>query len=176
VLDDDGGVLTTPVEELHRAIWDTIGRSYPEPVRRLRGEVMTTGDFCSDRQWHSTGIYADLKRPSCAGKTLVIPLPGPPGVARRLVFLRGPGRPFGEEDRSAAVLLQPHICESLRLQARSSPRHHPVGECPLYSSSVTCFPQSISGRSPAGVASVMDKWVMKWPGAAPCQCHSSAGV
>ena len=79
---------------------------------------MTTGDFCSDRQWHSTGIYADLKRPSCAGKTLVIPLPGPPGIARRLLFLRGPGRPFGEEDRSAAVLLQPHICESLRLQAR----------------------------------------------------------
>jgi DNA-binding CsgD family transcriptional regulator len=111
-------LLTTPVEELHRAIWDTIGCSYPEPVRRLRGEVMTTGDFCSDRQWHCTGIYADLMRPSCAGKTLVIPLPGPPGIARRLVFLRGPGRPFGEEDRSAAVLLQPHICESLRMQAR----------------------------------------------------------
>jgi branched-subunit amino acid transport protein AzlD len=50
------------------------------------------------------------------------------------------------------------------------------GQRPLYSSSVTCSPQSISGRSPAGVASVMDKWVMKWPGAAPCQCHSSAGV
>ncbi len=25
-------------------------------------------------------------------------------------------------------------------------------------------------------ASVMDRWVMKWPGAAPCQCHWSAGV
>ena len=29
-------LLTTPVEELHRSIWDTIGRSYPEPVRRLQ--------------------------------------------------------------------------------------------------------------------------------------------
>jgi DNA-binding NarL/FixJ family response regulator len=47
-----------------------------------------------------------------------MPLPGPPGVARRLVFFRGPGRPFTGRHRSAATLLQPHIADSLRLHAR----------------------------------------------------------
>ena len=45
-----------------------------------------------------------------------MPLPAPPGIARRLVFTRR--RPFGAEDRSAAVLLQPHIADALRSQSR----------------------------------------------------------
>src|SRR6266702_2600074 len=36
----------------------------------------------------------------------------------------------------------------------------------LYSSSVTCSPQSASGRWSPGTASVMERWVMKWPGGA----------
>src|SRR5262249_61120343 len=36
--------------------------------------------------------------------------------------------------------------------------------------------QFASGRASPGTASVMDRWVMKWLGAAPCHCHSSAGV
>src|SRR2546430_250790 len=67
---------------------------------------------------------------------------------------------------AATIGYQPGCCRPATMR----------GQRPLYSSSVPCSPQSISGRSPAGVASVMDKWVMKWPGAAPCQCHSSAGV
>jgi uncharacterized protein (DUF779 family) len=38
------------------------------------------------------------------------------------------------------------------------------------------FRQSVSGRSSPGTASVMDRCVMKWSGAAPCQCSSSGGV
>ena len=40
---------------------------------------------------------------------------------------------------------------------------------PRYSSSVTCGPQ-------CGVPSVMDRWVMKCSGLAPCQCSSPSGV
>src|SRR4029453_17059440 len=50
------------------------------------------------------------------------------------------------------------------------------GQRSWYSSSVTCSPQSASGRSSPGTASVMDRCVMKWSGAAPCQCHWSGGV
>src|SRR5438445_2674326 len=39
----------------------------------------------------------------------------------------------------------------------------------LYSASATCSPHSVS-------PSVNERWVMKWSGAAPCQCHSSPGV
>jgi len=52
------------------------------------------------------------------GHTLVMPLPAPPGSCRRLVFLRRPGCAFSDEDRSAAVLLQPHIADALRCQSR----------------------------------------------------------
>ena len=51
-------------------------------------------------------------------QVLIIPLPGPPGIARRLVFSRGPGPSFTDQHRSAATLLQPHITDALRLHAR----------------------------------------------------------
>jgi DNA-binding CsgD family transcriptional regulator len=98
--------------------WDTMTCCYTERVGRLRGQVMTTGDFYSDRQWRSTGMYADLHRPAGYEKSLIMPLPGPPGIARRLVFFREPGRPFGQDERDTAVLLQPHITDALRYQAR----------------------------------------------------------
>jgi DNA-binding CsgD family transcriptional regulator len=98
--------------------WDTLTCSYTERVGRLRGEVMTTGDFYSDREWRSTGMYSDCAAPAGIDKSLVMPLPAPPGIARRLVFFRGPGRSFSEAERSAAVLLQPHIADALRVQSR----------------------------------------------------------
>jgi DNA-binding CsgD family transcriptional regulator len=79
---------------------------------------MGTGDFYSDRQWHSTGIYTDVLHPAGVEKELLIPLPAPPGFARRLVFFRGPGRPFTDDERDAAIMLQPHISRALRRQAR----------------------------------------------------------
>jgi hypothetical protein len=41
---------------------------------------------------------------------------------------------------------------------------------------VTCSPRLASGRRPPGTASVMGRWVMKWPGVARCRCRSPAGV
>lgn len=55
---------------------------------------------------------------SGVGRALVMPLPAPQGSGRRLVFLRQPDYAFSDEDRSAAVLLQPHIADALRCQSR----------------------------------------------------------
>lgn len=55
---------------------------------------------------------------SGVGHTLVMPLPAPAGNSRRLVFMRQPGCAFSDEDRSAAILLQPHIADALRCQSR----------------------------------------------------------
>jgi DNA-binding CsgD family transcriptional regulator len=98
--------------------WPTIGCSYTDRIPRLRHEVMMTDDFYSARQWHSTGMYTDYLRPCGRDKSMIMPLPGPPGIARRLVFFRGPGPSFTDKHRSAATLLQPHITDVLRLQAR----------------------------------------------------------
>jgi DNA-binding CsgD family transcriptional regulator len=87
--------------------WDTLTACYTERFGRLRGEVMTTG------------MYTECLGPSGVDKSLVMPLPAPPGIARRLVFFRRLGRrAFGEDDRSGAVLLQPYIADVLRLQGR----------------------------------------------------------
>ena len=116
-----------PGEEVHdegedRAFWEhfwpTISCSYTERIPRLRHEVMMTEDFYSTRQWHSTGMYADYLGPCGIDKSLIMPLPGPPGTARRLIFSRGPGPAFTDQHRSAATLLRPHIADALRLQAR----------------------------------------------------------
>ena len=100
--------------------WNALNCSYTERIPRLRTEVMSSADFYTDRQWHSTGMYTEIMRPKGVERVLLIPLPAPPGIARRLVFFRGPGRPFTDDERDAAMLLQPHICRALRRQARLS--------------------------------------------------------
>jgi len=112
VWDDDGD----PTFWDH--FWSTISCSYTERIPRMRHEVTMTDDFYSARQWHSTGLYTDYLGPGGIDKSLIMPLPGPPGIARRLVFFRGPGPSFTDQHRSAATLLQPHIADVLRQQAR----------------------------------------------------------
>lgn len=107
-----------PYGEFWQHFWDTLSCSYTERVSRLHGEVVTTGDFYCDRQWHSTGMYNEWMAPGGVDKELVMPLPAAPGIARRLVFFRGPGRSFSDADRDAAMLLQPHIADALRVQGR----------------------------------------------------------
>ncbi len=114
----DNGV---PVEPFG-SFWDhfpgSLTCSYTERETKLRGEVMRTSDFYSDRQWHSTGMYAECMSPAGLDQELIMPLPAPPGIARRLVFFRPPGWKFSDSERDAAVLLQPHIAEALRAQGR----------------------------------------------------------
>jgi DNA-binding CsgD family transcriptional regulator len=115
-------LLSTEANGVHdvfwRHFWNTFSPTYAERVVRLRGEVIRTGDFHSDGQWHSTGMHRDFMAPGEIGKELVMALPAPPGITRRLVFVRGPGRPFDADERDTAVLLQPHIADALRVQGR----------------------------------------------------------
>jgi DNA-binding CsgD family transcriptional regulator len=92
--------------------------SYTEHGGKLRREVMRTADFYSARQWHSTGMYTEYLGPAGFDQELIMPLPAPPGISRRLVFFRTPGRGFSAAERDAAVVLQPHIAEALRRHAR----------------------------------------------------------
>jgi DNA-binding CsgD family transcriptional regulator len=92
--------------------------SYTEVVGRLRREVMSTDGFYSDRQWHSTAMYAECIGPAGLDQELVVPLPSPPGIARRLVFFRSPGHHFTDTERVIAMLLQPHIADAVRAHAR----------------------------------------------------------
>jgi DNA-binding CsgD family transcriptional regulator len=108
------------VEVFWGHFWDSLPCSYTFREPELRRDVMTTADFYSQRQWHATGMYREYLAPSGLDGELIIPLPAPPGISRRLVFFRGPGTPFGDTDRAAAVLLQPHIGEALRQHARQA--------------------------------------------------------
>jgi DNA-binding CsgD family transcriptional regulator len=114
----DHDVPDEPFAQFWTHFWDSLPCSYTERVGRLRREVMATGDFYSDRQWHSTGMYSEVMRPAGVDNDLVIPLPAPVGIARRLIFFRSPGQAFTDGERAAAILLQPHISEALRLHAR----------------------------------------------------------
>jgi DNA-binding CsgD family transcriptional regulator len=109
-------------ENEHPALWEhfwsTVSASYTEQIPRLRHDVMMTDDFYSARQWHSTSMYTDYLGPGGIDKVMIMPLPGPPGIARRLAFFREPGPSFTDQHRSAATLLQPHIADVLRIQAR----------------------------------------------------------
>jgi len=114
-------LLSTEVEEAHdvfwRHFWNTLSPTYAERAGRVRGEAVTAGDFPGDGGW-PPGLHTDRLVPRGGGRELVVPLPAPPGISRRLVFSRGPGRPFGEDERDTAVLLQPHIADALRVQGR----------------------------------------------------------
>jgi DNA-binding CsgD family transcriptional regulator len=88
------------------------------PVQVAENPRGVSGDPYRYRQWCSTVIHTDDLGLCGDDHALVMPLPAPPLIARRLVFWRR--RRFGEEDRSAAGLLQPHIANALRHQSRRS--------------------------------------------------------
>jgi DNA-binding CsgD family transcriptional regulator len=115
-------LLSTGAEEAHgvfwRHFWNTFSPTYAEHVGRLGGGAMTAAAFSGDRRWHPAGLHTDRVAPGGGGRELVMPLPAPPGIVRRLVFSRGPGCPFGDDERDTAVLLQPHIADALRVQGR----------------------------------------------------------
>jgi DNA-binding CsgD family transcriptional regulator len=115
-------LLSTEAEEAHdlfwRHFWNTFSLTYAEHVGRLRSEAITAAGFSSNRQRHPAGLHTDRLATGGGGRELVVPLPAPPRIVRRLVFSRGPGRLFGDEERDTAGLLQPHIADALRVQGR----------------------------------------------------------
>jgi DNA-binding CsgD family transcriptional regulator len=77
-------------------------------------------DFYNGKTWRSTAMYAEVFRPEGIEWDLVMPLPSPRGVSRRVVFFRAPGPPFGDGDKAAALVMRPHIADALRTHNRRS--------------------------------------------------------
>ena len=91
--------------------------------------VITTADFYSARQWHSTSMYTDFYRLRGMENSLMVCLPSAlpptagPGRYVRLTLDRGPGPGFSERDRAVLTLLGPHLDQAYRDVQR---RRHPA--------------------------------------------------
>jgi DNA-binding CsgD family transcriptional regulator len=125
----------TENDESSRAHWQHYWQcepcSYPDRTADLRA-VIKIADFYSARQWHSTGMYADVYRPKGWEHELMLSLPfgasrtAPgPGRTLRMFLFRGPGSDFSEADRALLTLLRPHIHQAY-LDAEH--RRHPIPE------------------------------------------------
>jgi DNA-binding CsgD family transcriptional regulator len=112
--DDDGEPDAALVQAHWRHYWDSAACSYPDRTGDLRSVVKPT-DFYSVRQWHSSGMYADVYRPQGIEYDLQLCLPEPPGPARgpgrtlRLYLFRYSGPDFSERDRALLTLIRPHL-------------------------------------------------------------------
>jgi DNA-binding CsgD family transcriptional regulator len=126
--DDDAGPSEDHVRVFWTHYWDCLICSHPARTGDLRA-VVTTSDFYSARQWHSTGMYTDCIRPQGVEHHLMLALPELPAAAAapgryvRLVFHRCPGPDFSERDRALLVLLRPHLQQAYLDVER---RRHPV--------------------------------------------------
>jgi DNA-binding CsgD family transcriptional regulator len=111
----DEGESDADLDQAHwQHYWDSAPCSYPDRTGDLRS-VLKIADFYSDRQWHSTGMYADVYRPQGIEYELQLCLPEPPGPARgpgrtvRLYFFRFSGPDFSERDRALLTVMRPHL-------------------------------------------------------------------
>jgi DNA-binding CsgD family transcriptional regulator len=127
----DDGEPEPDLDHAHwRHYWDSLPCSYPDRTGDLRS-VVKIADFHSVRQWHSTGMYADVYRPQGIEYELQLCLPEPPGPSRgcgrtvRLYFFRLCGPDFSERDRALLTLIRPHLHQAYldaeRRRAQSSP-------------------------------------------------------
>lgn len=89
--------------------WNCLLCSYPDRTSDLRS-VIKMSDFYSRRELHRLAMWAGHMRPAGMEHELLVSLPAPPGLARRLLLARGPADPdFSERDRLALELLRPHL-------------------------------------------------------------------
>jgi DNA-binding CsgD family transcriptional regulator len=117
-LPEDDGLGEELAEAIHyahwRHYWDYLPCSYPDRTGDLRS-VVKIADFYSDREWRSTGMYAEVSRPQGIRRSLTLCLPEPPGPSRgpgrtiRLMFFRMAGPEFTERDRALLTLMRPHL-------------------------------------------------------------------
>jgi DNA-binding CsgD family transcriptional regulator len=93
--------------------WDCMACSYPSRSGDERSVTMIS-DFYTDRQFHSSGMYADYFSPLRFEHEIMLCIRAPAGRTRRLLFFRGPGSDFNERDRLLLTLLRPHLDELYR--------------------------------------------------------------
>ncbi len=95
--------------------------SHPERTGDYES-VTTLSDFRTITEWRRSKMYA-LGRaywPEVCDRSLMLPLPSPPGRSRRIRFLRETGRDFDDTDRAVAALVRPHLVAHLHALDLSS--------------------------------------------------------
>jgi DNA-binding CsgD family transcriptional regulator len=98
--------------------WGSLPCSYTDVGAQRDTTPRATTDLVTELQWRGSPMYLDYFRPAGIEWELVVPLPSAPGVMRRLVLFRGSGKPFGERETAAALVLRPHVVEALRAHDR----------------------------------------------------------
>lgn len=105
------GVRTEFCDE--RSFWQhywTSPACYPDKTGD-RSSVTMVSDFLSDRQLHSSGVYADHFGPCGVEHAMMVCLPATGGLSRRILLNRGRGPDFTDRDRTVLALLRPHLAE-----------------------------------------------------------------
>jgi DNA-binding CsgD family transcriptional regulator len=110
-----------PAPAFWRHYWECAPCCYPDRSGDLVS-VTTISDFYTQRQFHSTGMYADYLGPAGVEAEAMVCLAAPAGRARRLIFFRGPGPDFDGRDRLLLSVLRPHLNECYQeLERRRRP-------------------------------------------------------
>ena len=78
--------------------------------------VVRASDFYTLRQFRNTAMWYEYVRPAGYERELIACLAGVPGRTLRMIFWRGPGRDFNEDDRAVIWLLRPHLYRLYRLR------------------------------------------------------------
>lgn len=99
--------------------WSSPACSYPSRTGDERTVTMLS-DFCTPRQWHSSGMYVDVLGRGGVEHELMCSLPGRGSLARRLMLFRSGGPAFTERDRLVLALLRPHLAELMRPAASTT--------------------------------------------------------
>lgn len=88
--------------------------SHPERTGDFES-VTTTSDFRSLREWRGSRMYHLFREHDVPifDRSILLPLPAPPGRSRRVRFLRESGRDFDDTDRALATLVRPHLVAHL---------------------------------------------------------------
>ena len=101
--------------------WETFC-SWPQRTGDLRSVVHTGDFFPTERARRADPMRPVLPELGCC---MIVSLPAAPGEARRVLFMRRPGRAFSERDRQIAMLVRPHLQE-IWLDAERRRAHVPV--------------------------------------------------
>jgi DNA-binding CsgD family transcriptional regulator len=119
-----GGTAPDPGDD---PFWEHYWGCRPCCYQSVSGDertITTISDFYSQRDYHNTGMYADVLGPQGVEHEAMLCLSAPPGRSRRLLFIRGPGPDFDRRDRLLLALLRPQLNElyqDLQLQRRRPP-------------------------------------------------------
>ena len=127
-LSDDGMLEETPAsaDDGEDSPFARHFASFAIPMYQERTGDLTTplrwSDFYSDRDLLNQPLWVECFRPDDFYRGMILTLPAPFPAERRLLFWRGQGRDFTDQDVAILSLLRPHLYELMReVERRQAP-------------------------------------------------------